>query len=186
MFVHGDVLFRPVEEKDLEAIRKLRNDPSTWSQLGGVDHITPEGQAAWFESLRKARDRQYFAVFINAIDQLDGAFRYEGDFLGVIRMDEINPQNRSARVGLDVEPSRRGMGWGTKIYQALVRYCFDFRNMHRIWLCVLETNAVGMRLYINAGFREEGRYRQAIWRNGYWHDYVIMSVLENEYRAHHD
>lgn len=183
MFCNGGVGFRPVEDRDLEKIRILRNCPSTWEQLSGRDHVTPADQPAWFASLQTAKDRAYYTAFIDELDPDDGAFRYEGDFLGVIRTDEIDLQNRSIRIGLDIEPSRRGMGWGTKLYAALLRYMFDFKGFHRVWLEVLETNAVGLKLYLNAGFREEGRLRQAIWRNGRWNDYVIMSILEDEYRT---
>jgi len=37
-------------------------------------------------------------------------------------------------------------------------------------------------LYEKHGFKVEGRYREAIFRDGCYHDYIIMSFLEEEYR----
>ncbi len=34
------------------------------------------------------------------------------------------------------------------------------------------------------GFVDEGRAREAIWRDGKWWDEIHMSVLEPEWRAH--
>jgi RimJ/RimL family protein N-acetyltransferase len=65
----------------------------------------------------------------------------------------------------------------------LLKYCFDYLGMHRVWLCVLDTNEVGIKLYVNSGFKLEGKYREAIWRDGGWHDYIVMSLLEGDYRA---
>lgn len=185
MFCLGDVGFRPIEEKDLEAIRYLRNQPSTWEQLSGIDHITPDQQQAWYTSLKTEKDRAYYTVFANHFGDQEAPICYEGDFLGVIRTDEIDYQNRSIRVGLDITPGKRGQGWGTKAYAALLCWLFDYRNFHRVHLAVLDTNEVGLKLYKNVGFVIEGHQRQAIWREGDWHNYILMSVLENEYRIKH-
>lgn len=182
MFCFENVGFRPVEERDLEQIRSLRNLQSTWEQLGGVDHITTEQQKAWYDSLRQSKDRAYYTIFENRSDDTCGVCAYEGDFLGVIRTDEIDYQNRSIRIGLDIVPGKRGQGWGTKAYKALLKWLFDHRNFHRCHLAVLDTNEIGIRLYENVGFKREGSQRQAIWRNGQWHDYILMSILEDEYR----
>ena len=182
MLVLGDVGFRPIEAVDLEKARRLRNDPSTWIYLGGVDHVTPQQQAEWFCSLQDDKTRAYYTAFMNVIDP-DFPIATEGDFLGVIRTDEIDRQNRSIRVGLDIDPGKRGQGWATKLYCALLKWLFDFKGYHRVHLAVLDSNVVGLKLYLNSGFREEGRQRQAIWRDGAWRDYVLMSILEDEYRS---
>ena len=181
MFILGDVGFRPIEQRDLERVRHLRNDPSTWVYLGGVDHVTPDQQAAWFCSLQDDKTRAYYTAFINQIDP-DFPIATEGPFLGVIRTDEIDLQNRSIRVGLDIDPTKRGQGCATKLYCALLKWLFDYRNFHRVHLAVLESNTIGLKLYLNAGFKEEGRQRDAIWRDGAWRDYLLMSILEDEYR----
>lgn len=181
MFYHDGIGFRPVEERDLEKIRVLRNDPTTWAYLTDINHVTPEAQADWFRRIRMSKDKTYFTVFKEEYDP-HVPIAYEGDFLGIIRMDEIDQANRSARIGADIDPACRGQGYGTKTYKALLKYCFDFLNMHRVWLCVLDSNEIGKRLYANAGFKVEGKYREAIFRDGTYHDYIVMSILESEYR----
>ena len=54
--------------------------------------------------------------------------------------------------------------------------------MHRVWLAVLSTNKIAYNMYQKHGFKEEGVYREAVFRDGKYHDYIIMSVLEEEFR----
>lgn len=182
MFWHNDLGFRPVEKKDLELLRQLRNDPSTWIYLSDVTQISPEMQERWFEGLTKAKDKAYFAVFK---EQRSFPVSFEGDFLGMIRTDELDHNNRSIRVGCDIVPAERGKGYGTKTFEAILKFCFDHMGMHRVWLLTLEDNAVAIKLYKKVGFQEEGRNRQAMWRNGKWRDYIVMSILEDEYKKIH-
>lgn len=172
IFTYRNVSLRLVEEGDLEAVRALRNDFTTWCQLGDPTAVTADRQGAWFHSSSQRSDRAYFVAYDEC-----------RPFLGVVRMDERDLPNRSVRVGVDVLPEFRGKGFGGAIYQAVKKYCFDYLNCHRVWLCVLATNEVGVGLYKKEGFREEGRHREAVFRDGRYVDYVVMSILEDEYRA---
>lgn len=172
LFSHGDLSFRPVESKDLEKITALRNDESTWTMLGDPRPVKIGLQQGWLDGLNRSSDRHYFVV------EEQGS----GIWIGMVRMDELDMQNRSLRIGADVALGLRGKGFGAKIYQALKRYCFDELGMHRVWLCVLATNKPALGLYRKTGFKLEGRYRKAVWRSGRWVDYLVMSILDEEYR----
>ncbi|MGH8247096.1 MAG: UDP-4-amino-4,6-dideoxy-N-acetyl-beta-L-altrosamine N-acetyltransferase, partial [Gammaproteobacteria bacterium] len=163
--------FRVVEETDLEQVRALRNDPSTWVHLTDPHLITREAQRQWFAGLANRPDRMYLVI----CDE-------QQPFIGIVRMDEYDRLHRSIRVGADVAPELRGQGYGKKTFQALKKYCFDMLNLHRIWLAVLETNERAIRLYLSQGFQMEGRFRRAIFRDGKYVDYLLMSLLEEEYR----
>lgn len=179
MFWHDNIGFRPIEKRDIEDIRKLRNEPSIWMYLTDVTQISSEMQERWFEGLSKSKDKAYFSVFK---EKKDFPISYEGDFLGIIRMDQIDYINRSIRVGCDIVPKERGKGYGTKTFKAILEFCFGHMGMHRLWLLTLESNKVARKLYKNVRFQEEGRFRESIWRDGKWNDCIVMSILEDEYR----
>lgn len=171
MFKHKDITLRLPALADLELMRRLRNDPSTWEHLTDPNLVTEAGQRRWFESLSSRPDRKYFV-----------ASNRNHSFIGIVRMDEYDPLNRSIRVGADVSPQLRGRGLGNKVFTAILAYCFDELNVHRAWLAVLETNVVARKLYAKQGFHVEGKYRKAVFRHGKYLDYILMSILENEYR----
>jgi len=63
----------------------------------------------------------------------------------------------------------------------LLTFFFDKLEMNRISLKVLETNLGAKRIYEKLGFIQEGIERQAIYRDGKFIDYILMSVLRDEY-----
>ena len=166
MYKFGNLYIRALNESDLEPIRLMRNDPSTWTNLTDITFLDAEAQRSWFLSLHKDSKRRYYAV-------CNGKHR----LVGLVRMDEIDHVNRSARVGCDVLPKYRGKGIGSKIMTGVVSYGFKLLNLHRIWLAVLETNKVAIHVYEKVGFKPEGRYREAIYRDGQYHDYLLYSMI---------
>ena len=173
MFCKDGVGFRTIEEKDLDTIRQLRNFPDTWMYLTSPVFIGVRQQAEWFKS--PASDG-YYTIFE---DRHEFPIVYEGDALGVIRTDLDDGQ--SVRIGLDIVPWRRDEGWGTKAYRALFAYLFLHAGYHKAWLCVLDNNPRARHLYEKLGMREDGRLREHVWRGGEWRDYLIFSMLDEEY-----
>ena len=72
-------------------------------------------------------------------------------------------------------------GIGTLAGHAAVDYGLIQLGLHRIWLTVSELNYGAIRSYEKIGFVEEGRMRDACYRNGRFHDKVVMSILEHEW-----
>jgi RimJ/RimL family protein N-acetyltransferase len=64
-----------------------------------------------------------------------------------------------------------------------VEHAFSSLGLHRVALSVFAFNERAIRAYARVGFTDEGRAREAIWRDGRWWDEIHMSVLEPEWRA---
>jgi UDP-4-amino-4,6-dideoxy-N-acetyl-beta-L-altrosamine N-acetyltransferase len=171
MFEYADVCIRPIEESDLPKMVALRSDPSVWMNLGTIRMIGLKEQKQWFENLG-LDNRYYYILFSKKIS-----------FIGIVRMDEIDYINRSIRVGGDILAQYRNKGYGSKMYKLILKYCFDYLNMNRVWLLVLETNKFAIKLYMKSGFKEEGHQRKAIYRNNRYIDYIMMSILKSEYKS---
>jgi len=162
----------PLEEKHLEGLRQIRNDPTTNHWLTDVHYITPQGQRAWYERLVLDTSRLYMAV-----EQKDSEV-----LVGVLRSDQWDMDNKSVRAGLDISPLYRGLGYGTEAFKSYIDWLFTEHQMHRVWLLVAEPNKVAVKLYRKLGFKEEGRQRDALFRDGKYYDYLSMSVLEDEWQ----
>lgn len=67
----------------------------------------------------------------------------------------------------------------------MVRYGFLELNLNRITLDVFEYNPRAIQCYLKAGFKEEGRERQWLYRAGKRWDLVYMGILKDEWFAAH-
>lgn len=177
MFRHDGVIIRAIEPKDLTFLAECRNDPSTWQYLGTLDFANEAKQFKWWEKSSLDKSKAYF-VFSLYDHPLMGNYTN----IGFVRLDEIDHVNKSVRIGGDIHPKYRGRGFGVQMYNLLFKYCFDELSMNRLWLFVLDFNKPARNLYIKMGMKEEGCQRQAIYRNGKYHDYIMMSLLRSEWK----
>jgi RimJ/RimL family protein N-acetyltransferase len=74
-------------------------------------------------------------------------------------------------------------GYGTEVTQLVVAYGFATLNLHRIALTVSDVNRAGVTAYERAGFTREGVLRQACYRDGQYHDKLVMSILRPEWET---
>lgn len=170
MYIKGDYRYRTIEEADLEWARKLHNDSEVLYMLTDTTMISEKQQLLWFESISSSTKSKRLIL------------EYESKKIGLARLDEIDFLNRSICVGLDISSEFRGKGHGYNGFKLMLDYCFLELNMHRTWLLVAEFNKKAFALYRKLGFIEEGVQRERIFRNGKYHNYIMMSILEREYK----
>lgn len=171
MFLYKDLGIRSIEEEDLLFLKDQRNDPDTWKYLTDITMLNNQSQQDWLRRLMPNQRKKCFILFKKATQES----------IGFIRMDEIDYINRSIQIGADIHSDHRGKGYATTTYELLLKYCFDYLNMNRIWLMVLDYNTRAKHVYEKVGFKEEGRMREAIYRENKYHDYIIMGILRSEY-----
>lgn len=165
----NDYWLRAVEGSDLSWMKDLRNDESTWSNLGHFTFLNDAKQQKWFENINARDDVEYLI------------FGHKKDNLGIVRITDIDWVNRSMCVGGDILPEHRGKGHAKHKYELIFKLGFNIWGMHRLWLLVLATNKVAIHVYEKMGFVEEGKQRKAIYKNGEFVDYIMMSILDQEY-----
>lgn len=162
---------RAIKLEDIEWARQVHNEPSVLRMLTDPRPVSASKQRIWFKNLQKSQSSERWIV------------EYKKEKIGIVRIDEIDHINKSVRIGLDVHKKFRGKGHAKKIYKFLFEHWFEKENMNRIWLMVAEYNEIAYNLYRKLGFKEEGRARQALFRDGKYYDYIIMSILRDEWRS---
>lgn len=174
MFVKGAYRLRMLESSDLTFVKDIRLDESTSINLGTLAFINDTMQKQWFESLC-VRDDYKILIF----ETLDENSIYTK--LGYVRFSDIDRVNLSICVGADISRDFRGKGLGKILYSLILSLCFDEWNMNRVWLLVVEYNSIARSLYNSLGFIEEGKQRSAIFKNGSFHDYIMLSIIKGEW-----
>ena len=174
MYIYQDIGFRPIDHEDLEALRALYNDMTTFLQLGTPDMVTSEEQVDWWKhSSEDKRNRRYCIVGGEAHRAV----------IGILRIRNINHVNKNCEVGLDIVPAHRGQGYGRKSYEMILEYLFKHLNMHTVYLRVIDMNRRARALYERVGFELTGKFPEFIYRNGTYRDYLLMSITRQVYDA---
>ena len=114
---------------------------------------------------------------------LTWAIEVEGRCIGTAGLHAIDETHRRARYAVAIfDPAAWGQGFGTEATRLVLAYAFDTLGLHRVDLRVLSYNRRAIACYEKCGFRPEGIERECALVAGEWHDDIMMSVLEHEYR----
>ena len=173
MYICDDIAFRIIEKRDLGALRKLNNDPDTYPNLLSMSLVDEESQVLWWKSLcNSSKDKHY--VICKAYDP--------EELIGRLRYQHIDHLHKNSEVGLDIFPEYRSKGLGKKCYKLALQYLFEQLNMHLVYLRVASFNDIAISLYKKCGFIETGVYPEFFYRNGLYHDFIVMSMLRDTYQ----
>ena len=164
------IALRAIEPKDLPNYVRWLNDPTVLWYFGPYVPLSLVKEEQWYEGMLQDPRGRNFAV------------QFEGKHVGGAGFGSIDGRNASAEVGLFIGPPKLwDRGLGHDVLQTLVRFGFEQMNLHRIYLKVFAENERAIHLYEKVGFRHEGRWRQAEFRHGRYHDMLWMSILREEW-----
>jgi RimJ/RimL family protein N-acetyltransferase len=137
---------------------------------------TAENELEWYESASKSKDEYVFGI--RTLE--------ENTLLGTCSVFDLNHASRNGEVGIYIgDPENWGKGYGSDAMAVLIRFGFMDLNLHRIELHVFSYNARAIKAYEKVGFVQEGALREALYRDGAYHDIHIMSILQREWMAKH-
>ncbi len=163
-------MLRAVERSDLPNFARWLNDETVLQYFGQVLPLSLDQEEHWYESMLQDSSACAFSV------------EFEGEHVGGAGFNRMQARHRNAEVGLFIGiPSLWGRGLGSDVMRTLLRYGFQQLNLHRIYLRVFYENRRAVRMYEKLGFQHEGRWRQAEFRSGRYHDILWMGLLRDEW-----
>ena len=172
------VLLRPVKRSDISYFLKWFNDPEILQYVGLHLPMTEMSEEKFIEDLGTTRARSDVVLVIEAI---------EGDStkpIGSCGLHNISPKDHNALFGIVIgEKDYWSKGYGTEAARLLIDYGFQQLNLHRISSGALAFNDRSIKLHKKLCFREEGRLRQAMFKNGQYHDHVQFGLLRTEWKG---
>ena len=98
--------------------------------------------------------------------------------IGYAGISSISKMNQSGEYYILIgDKASWNHGFGTEVTKCIIAYGFSELNLHRIQLTVSKLNISGVKAYEKAGFVQEGVLRDAAFRDGEFHDKIVMSVI---------
>ena len=167
------VYLRAIETEDYKTTYQWRNDDEISSMVGGQkDFVSMEKEKKWVESI----------VGDNSAIRLMVCLKESNKTIGMVTLADVNYINRSAHSHILIgDKTEWGKGYGTVALRQLLTYAFEEMGLHRVEAMVLESNVGSVKMHKKCGYTEEGIKRESIYKNGRYHNQLIMSVLHNEY-----
>lgn len=174
--IYGEtVMLREYQPEDLAAIRSWHSLPGPTATLASIfvrPHTVRDAEGFLEEMLKSPGAGWYFVI----------AQRETGDYIGQIDLRGGSLPNRHADLGMVIpDAANQGRGYGTEALGLLLQFAFCYAGLHRVGLEVYEFNHRAIHLYRKVGFRDEGRLRDYIYRDGAWHDTLLMGMLSSEF-----
>ena len=103
----------------------------------------------------------------------------ERRFIGKCGFVKINWKNRVGELAIMIgETQMHGKGYGTDAIRTLCQFGFNELNLHKIKAVVFDFNEPALRCYEKCGFVREGLLKQEIYREGAYHDVVMMGLIK--------
>ena len=165
---------REICRSDIQVINSWRNDRKIIDVLGAsFRYIGEETDFNWFNNYLLNRLGTIRLAICNEVSTT---------LIGSVYLLKIDWVNRSAEFAIWIgEKSNQGKGAGFFAITETLIHAFNDLNLNRIYLTVLATNHRAINLYKKIGFLDDGRLRQAVFKNGCFVDMLQMSILSSEF-----
>ena len=170
-FIINDIVitnFINLSEDKKEMVRNWRNSENIRKWLF-TNHIISEKEHLNFIKSLKHNNQNYYWLVKNKKEE----------YLGVISLNRINFKNKTAYLGMYVNPEMIGTRYGRILINSIRTLAFDVAKLHTLKLEVLRNNERAINFYKKFDFKEEGILKEVINRNEQWIDVVIMGIINN-------
>lgn len=173
--LHGkDLGLRAVEREDIPRFVRWVNDPEVRQFLLMHRQLSRAQEERWFEEQLSRADELILAIEV-----------WEGEewvLIGNLGLRRVDLKNRTATLGIVIgEKDFWGKGLGWEALRVLLRYALLELGLHRVELETFSFNVRALRRYESVGFKRVGVRRQAFFRDGAFHDLVLMDLLAEEF-----
>lgn len=140
---------------------------------GCKEEFTREEVTSFFLKSLDDNDRRFFLIIAP-----------DGKIIDESVINEIDWDLRCANFRICLfHTTERGKGIGTWATNATRDFAFESLKLHRLELDVFSFNPRAEKVYLKAGFQREGILRDAIMDGDTYADNILMSILEDEWRA---
>lgn len=166
-----NLALRELEQDDLGAVQGWATDPEvcrfmTWGPN------TDEDTRAFLAFAATERRREPRVTFELGVE-------HEGRLVGAGGLRIRSASNHSGDLGYALRRDRWGLGWGTEVARALLRFGHEHLGLHRIWATCDVDNVASARVLEKIGMLREGRMKHHMRRHGVWRDSFLYAWVEN-------
>ena len=167
------VILKPMTASIIPLLARWFSDPEILPLVGEVKPLTREAIEWWYIEVTADENSVRFTVTVKHSHHVIG-------YVGLLRM--FRPWQSTDMLVIIGEKDMWGQGYGTDAGRRLLQYAFDELGFHRVEIRVVGFNTRALRFWTELGFQQEGIARQSYYCDNQFSDFIMMSILEDEYR----
>ncbi len=173
--LHGKiVVLRAMERADIPRLWEFAQDMDLGLVTGGGGRPTP------LATMERIYEEKWSG---READSVRWGIEAHGNLIGGAELHAIEWLNRSAALAVWIgDRAYRRRGCASDAMRLALNYAFKLLGLNRVYYLAAEPNQAAVQAYLSAGFREEGRMRQALYRDGMYHDVVVLGILRDEWQ----
>jgi RimJ/RimL family protein N-acetyltransferase len=173
-FLKGNrIVLRTLRREDLKELASLMADREIGELTGEVYPLTEKEMDGFYEKCQKTDDRIWFLIIDAETDKIIG----ETGFLRI-----FTPWRTADYSLMIYDRAYWNKGFGKEAAALMLDYGFNALNFHRLAIGVVGFNGPALKFWKSIGFNEEGRQKDGYFCRGKYHDFIMMSLLESDYR----
>lgn len=125
--------------------------------------------------------------FLNSQSAMNNTYNFaiekiaDCQYIGGCGINELDLKNSKCTVGIFLAKPFWNMGYGTDAMRTLIHFIFQQIPVNKIKLNVFSFNTRAIKSYEKCGFRREAVLKEELFRNGEYHDDVVMSIFRRDY-----
>ena len=148
-----DIVLKPLERKNIEDLRNLRNKEENRKCFIYQKEITKEEQENWYKKYSEKEEDVMFSAFLKENGE------YPVGFAALYDIDKNNKKCEFGRIIVDKSKvTKKGIGYQTT--KCLCDIGFQDLGLDMIYLEVFSDNIPALKTYLKVGFIEKNRYQK--------------------------
>ncbi|NME67395.1 GNAT family N-acetyltransferase [Flammeovirga aprica] len=167
------IALKPLSKENVTSFYQWLNDPEVIRySLSLFQKLNTEADIDfWYKGVLRDTKTLSLGIYVDE------------EFVGYAGISSLSSVNKSGEYYIFIgNKDFWSKGVGTEVTRQIIEIAFVEKELERLMLTVSVPNQGGVKAYKKAGFKEEGRLRNAALRDGEFHDKIIMSILKSEYK----
>lgn len=106
--------------------------------------------------------------------------------IGDIGLYFISPDHKKGGVGFNISPEYWNKGYCTEALILVIKYALIDLGINRLEATCKIDNIASLRVMEKAGMKYEGTLRQYSYKDGYYHDVKMYSIIRSDIKDEKD
>jgi diamine N-acetyltransferase len=162
------IKLRQPEDSDLDFLVSMRNNLDLQAMLMSLPRASNTQKVRdWLNNHLSNSQSVFFMIAEIATNSPSG----------YIQITNIDFVHRHGELGICIDPSFQGKGYGKQSIFLIEKYIQEVFDLRKLTLKVLEKNHAAVHLYEVLAYQKIGIHKEHFYHKGSWHNTLVMEKL---------